>query len=82
MMKKLGAIVAVILIGATLCGCTGQRWAISDANYSYESVDNDDTNYEVQMTVLLDTKTGDTWMLWANDEAECGFAWMPMASAK
>ena len=77
MLKRVGAIFAVILIGTTLCGCTSQRWTISNTKYSYKGTEFPDTSYDVQMTILLDTKRGNSWALIpTKDQTKPGYSWV------
>ncbi len=43
-----------------------QRWVIVHSEYSYTDADAV-SNYHSDVTILLDTQSGDTWMLWVGD---------------
>lgn len=43
-----------------------QRWVVVHSEYSYTDAA-EANNYHSDVTILLDTKTGETWMLWVGD---------------
>jgi len=48
------------------------RWQIHRAEYAYSD---DDVSRNGTNTILLDTETGDTWLMWPVDE---DYAWVKM----
>lgn len=55
-----------------------QRWTLFNAQTAYEDR-NPNSRLDAVNTVLLDSETGETWILWPNDKGpQNGYTWMKM----
>jgi len=62
-----------------LCGCSSPRWQIRGAEYSYRSKEKPDDEYFTKNTILIDTRTGKTWMLSPSGENDADdYYWVEM----
>jgi hypothetical protein len=70
-------------------GCASPRWQITESQYTYSGGEDEDMKYNSTMTLLLDTRTGRSWMLYPmtadpariEDEDDHGFSWVPIPAA-
>ena len=75
--------VAGLTLVLGLLGCCSSRWQIVEADYTYSD---GDTGYDSTQTFLLNTRTGESWMLYPittnpermDDEDDHGFSWVPI----
>lgn len=57
-----------------ISGCTTNRWTIHQTEIS-ATVNNDNKN-QASNSILLDKQTGDTWLLWPNEN---GYKWLKLS---
>ena len=60
-MKTIILVFTTVAIGTALCGCSTQRWRINDTQMSIED------HLIRHNSVLLDTRTGETWLWWTSE---------------
>lgn len=55
----------MVWVAAVVCltGCSSPRWHVFRADYSYGTPKESEGDYSTQNTLLLDTRTGKTWIL-------------------
>jgi len=71
----------LFIAGAALClaGCAPQRWQIHQSVYSYELREKSDGDYTSRNTILLDARTGRTWVMIPTGEDEVAtYQWVEM----
>jgi hypothetical protein len=77
-MKKIILLSISAALPLLLSGCTSSRWQVRQAEYSYRSKD-DPNEYSTRNTLLLDSRTGKTWIMLPNDPNEAGsYHWEEM----
>jgi len=59
--QRPGTILAVFAVCVLTSGCATNRWSLHNSAYSYN--DKGEEIYSDSNTLLLDRKTGETWML-------------------
>ena len=69
-MKRLITGMALLMVGG-LSGCAMARWQIQPSQYAW----GEQSEHLVQGSLLLDTQTGDTWLL-SNDGVD--YQWKPI----
>ena len=78
-MKKTIVVCISAFLTLLLSGCAAPRWQICRAEYSYHSNDDAEEEYVSGNTILLDTKTGITWLMTPSDEeGAADFCWVEM----
>ena len=78
-MKEIISIWITTLSILFLCGCSSPRWQIRGAEYSYRSKEKPDDEYFTKNTILIDTRTGKTWMLSPSGENDADdYYWVEM----
>ena len=78
-MPKLYRILPIAAAALCLAGCAPQRWQIQQSVYSYELREKPDGDYTSRNTLLLDARTGRTWVMVPTDEDEVAtYQWVEM----
>ncbi len=65
MKLKFAAVGSLLLF---LIGCSSPQWEINQTVMAYR--DDNKKPLETKNAVLLDTRSGDTWMLWTDDNPD------------
>jgi hypothetical protein len=78
-MKRITVVCFSAFLTLLLSGCAAPRWQICRAEYSYRSNDDAEEEYVSGNTILLDTKTGMTWLMTPSDDEDAAdFGWVKM----
>jgi hypothetical protein len=80
-MNKSAKLMAAAFLVLLPAGCSTPRWQIHQVDYSYEISESPEDDYATRNTILLDTRTGRTWMMIPGDEddaVENEFKWREM----
>lgn len=76
--NRILAVPAVALVCSLLAGCASARWQVHQSEYSYQAAP-EDGHYHTQNSILVDTKTGRSWILSPSAEDDpAGYEWIPL----
>lgn len=68
-MKKQVIVLLSLVSVLSLAGCSTPRWQVHRAAYSSHQAEAPEGDYSSEETLLLDTQTGETWILQPTAEA-------------
>ena len=77
--KRTRVLCIAAITGFVLCGCVTPRWQVYQSEYSYDAEGEKESKYFTRNTILVDSKTGKTWILSPSDEGdEADYYWIEM----
>jgi hypothetical protein len=62
-------LLVAVLASALLSACGGTRWSVHQVEDAYQDPSRPERNYSSSDVLLLDERTGESWILWSDPDS-------------